>query len=63
MEFQLGSFAPAVEAGLKEAEQVEVVKRIWRHDASLWKADEASQKIIKTARLADRNRRNAEGRR
>jgi len=49
MELQLGSFAPAIDAALKEAEQVELVKRIWRHDASLWKADEASQKIIKNA--------------
>jgi glucose-6-phosphate isomerase len=49
MELQLGTFAKAVDIAIKEAEQVEVVKRIWRRDASLWKADEASQKIIKNS--------------
>ncbi len=55
MELQLGSFAPAVEAGLKEAE---VVERTWRHDASLGKAVETrAEDNKKLGRLADHDGR------
>src|SRR5258705_2615114 len=49
MEFLLNKFAEPVDAAIKEAEAVGALKRIWRKDASLWKADEASQKIIKNS--------------
>ncbi len=45
----LGKYADAVNAALKEADKGEVMRRIWRKDASLWKTDEAHQKIIKNA--------------
>ncbi|HKP72819.1 MAG TPA: bifunctional transaldolase/phosoglucose isomerase [Pyrinomonadaceae bacterium] len=45
----LGKFSDAVNAALKEADKGEVVRRIWRKDAALWKEDEAHQKIIKNA--------------
>jgi transaldolase/glucose-6-phosphate isomerase len=45
----LGKFGEAVSAALKEAEKGDVMRRIWRKDAALWKEDEAHQKIIKNA--------------
>jgi transaldolase / glucose-6-phosphate isomerase len=45
----LGKYSDAVNAALKEAEKGDVMRRIWRKDASLWKEDEAHQKIIKNA--------------
>src|SRR5438270_952830 len=45
----LGKYADAVSAAIKEAEKGDVMRRVWRKDASLWKQDEAHQKIIKNA--------------
>jgi len=42
----LGGQAGAVEAALKEAADGDVMRRIWRKDAALWKDDEAHRKII-----------------
>lgn len=42
----LGSYDDAVSATLAEAEKTNVVQRIWARDASLWKTEEAHQKII-----------------
>jgi transaldolase/glucose-6-phosphate isomerase len=44
-----GKYTDAVQSALKEAEQADAVRRIWRKDAALWKSDEAHQKIIKNA--------------
>ena len=44
-----GKFTEPVSETIKEAETIGVVKRIWRKDASLWKADDANQKIIKNS--------------
>src|SRR6267142_310714 len=49
IELRPGKFSEPVSETLKEGETSSVVKRIWRRDASLWKADEANQKIIKNA--------------
>jgi glucose-6-phosphate isomerase len=49
MELQLGQLQGAYSVALEEAETKDVVKRIWRRDPSLWKADEASQSIIKNS--------------
>ncbi len=45
----LGKYADAVDNAIKEADKGDVMRRIWRKDAALWKADEASQKLIKNA--------------
>lgn len=45
----LGKYADAVNTALKEADKNEVMRRIWRKDAALWKEDEAHQKIIRNA--------------
>jgi transaldolase/glucose-6-phosphate isomerase len=45
----LGKYADAVSAAIKEAEKGDVMRRVWRKDAALWKSDEAHQKIIKNA--------------
>lgn len=45
----LGKYADAVSAAIKEAEKGDVMRRVWRKDAALWKEDEAHQKIIKNA--------------
>src|SRR5919198_1049962 len=45
----LGKVSDAVNAAIKEADKGDVMRRIWRKDASLWKQDEAHQKIIKNA--------------
>lgn len=45
----LGKYQDAVNGALKEADKNEVVRRIWRKDAALWKTDEAHQKIIRNA--------------
>ncbi len=45
----LGKYADAVNGAIKEADKGDVMRRIWRKDASLWKDDEAHQKIIKNA--------------
>jgi transaldolase/glucose-6-phosphate isomerase len=45
----LGKYSEAVSAAVKEANEGDVMRRIWRKDAKLWKEDEAHQKIIKNA--------------
>ncbi|PYS50082.1 MAG: transaldolase [Acidobacteria bacterium] len=45
----LGKYADAVNAAIKEAEKNDVMRRIWRKDAALWKEEESHQKIIKNA--------------
>ena len=45
----LGSYAPAVNAALEEAGRANVIERIWKRDASLWKQEEAHQKIIRNS--------------
>src|SRR5215213_7507871 len=48
-EFRLGPLADRLNTALREAEQAGVSRRIWRKDASLWKADEASNKQIRNS--------------
>ncbi|HEU4596685.1 MAG TPA: bifunctional transaldolase/phosoglucose isomerase [Pyrinomonadaceae bacterium] len=45
----LGKFSEAVNVAVKEADKGDVMRRIWRKDAALWKDDEAHQKIIKNS--------------
>jgi len=45
----LGKYGDAVTAAIKEADKGDVIRRIWRKDAALWKADPDHQKIIKNA--------------
>jgi len=45
----LGTYADAVKDTIKRAESEQWIRRIWRKDASLWKEDEAHQKIINNA--------------
>jgi len=45
----LGKYSDAVSAAIKEADKGDVMRRIWRKDAKLWKEDEDHQKIIKNA--------------
>jgi transaldolase/glucose-6-phosphate isomerase len=45
----LGKYSDAVAAAIKEANDGDVVRRIWRKDAALWKEDPAHQAIIKNA--------------
>jgi glucose-6-phosphate isomerase len=47
--FQLGPIADAVAAALRNAQQEQVVKRIWRKDASLWKTDPKAQENIRSS--------------
>ncbi|HSE32895.1 MAG TPA: hypothetical protein VLA93_15080 [Pyrinomonadaceae bacterium] len=47
--FQLGPLAGAVEAAVREAQEQQVVKRIWRKDASLWKTDPQAQDNIRSS--------------
>jgi transaldolase/glucose-6-phosphate isomerase len=49
MKADLGGYESAVQEVIKRAEKEQWTRRIWRKDASLWKSDEASQKIIKNA--------------
>ena len=49
MEFHLGPLAEQLNSAIREAEQAGVAKRIWRKDASLWKADEATHKQIRNS--------------
>lgn len=44
-----GSLQEAVDAALRDADKSELVRRIWRKDAALWKTDESHQKIIKNS--------------
>src|SRR5215213_3331131 len=45
----LGKYADAVSAAIKEAEKGDVMRRVWRKDAALWKSEEKDQKIIKNS--------------
>src|SRR4051794_19944525 len=45
----LGRHAAVVTEALSRLEDEEAVKRIWARDASLWKSEEAHQKIIGNA--------------
>ncbi len=46
MEYVAGKLTDQIEETIKEATSLELVQRIWRKDASVWKTDEESQKII-----------------
>jgi glucose-6-phosphate isomerase len=43
---QLGKYANAVQSALAEADQANIIRRIWDKDASVWKTEPAHQKII-----------------
>ena len=47
MKLRLGPIGPAFEEAGRRLEAEKAVERIWSEDASLWKADEASQKNIR----------------
>src|SRR5882724_7480217 len=49
IEFLPGQLAGEMSGAIKQAEDDNVAKRIWRKDASLWKEDETNQKIIKNS--------------
>ena len=49
MECALGELEQRTDQALQAAAAEDVVKRIWRKDATLWKDDEASQKVIRNA--------------
>jgi transaldolase/glucose-6-phosphate isomerase len=49
IEFLPGQLAGEMIGAIKQAEDDNVAKRIWRKDGSLWKEDEAHQKIIKNS--------------
>lgn len=49
MKLQLGEITDPVNASIRLAEEQQVVKRIWRHDASLWKQDSAAQENIRAS--------------
>ena len=49
MEFALGELEQRTDQVLQAAAAEDVLKRIWRKDATLWKDDEASQKLIRNA--------------
>ncbi|HEX8557732.1 MAG TPA: bifunctional transaldolase/phosoglucose isomerase [Pyrinomonadaceae bacterium] len=42
----LGKYADAVSAAIREAEKGDVMRRVWRKEAALWKSDEGHQTII-----------------
>lgn len=48
-EYHLGPLADRLHAAIREAKETEVAKRIWNKDASLWKSDEAAQKLIRNS--------------
>ena len=45
----LGKYADAVNAAIREAEKGDVMRRVWRKDAALWKSEEEHQKIIRNS--------------
>ncbi|HZG51748.1 MAG TPA: bifunctional transaldolase/phosoglucose isomerase [Pyrinomonadaceae bacterium] len=45
----LGKYSEAVAGAIKEADKGDVMRRIWRKDAALWKSDEAHRQIIQNA--------------
>jgi transaldolase/glucose-6-phosphate isomerase len=44
-----GQYADAISNAIKEADKGDVMRRIWRKDATLWKTEEEHQKIIRNA--------------
>ena len=55
METVLGPFTESVDQALIEAEQTQVVKRIWRKDSSLWSTDESGKDHQKLTWVAHRS--------
>lgn len=49
MEYHLGPLADRLHAAMREAQEAGVAQRIWEKDASLWKSDEAAQKLIRNS--------------
>jgi transaldolase/glucose-6-phosphate isomerase len=49
MECALGQLEERITHAIQEAERVDLAKRIWRKDPTLWKDDESSQKIIRNS--------------
>ena len=49
LQASLGKHTDAVNAALAEVQKGDVMRRIWRKDAALWKADETHQNIIRNA--------------
>jgi glucose-6-phosphate isomerase len=49
MEYALGEIAERVTQAVEGATTEDLARRIWRKDATLWKDDEASQKVIRNA--------------
>jgi transaldolase / glucose-6-phosphate isomerase len=49
LKLSLGEAANAVAEAVKQCEKQQWVRKIWRRDATLWKSDEAHQKIIKNS--------------
>lgn len=45
----LGNYEESINATLAEADRKSVIERIWKKDASLWKKDDAHQKIIRNS--------------
>ena len=48
-EYRLGPLADRLNAAVRDAETAGVAKRLFDKDASLWKSDEASQKMIRNS--------------
>ncbi len=46
---RLGKYADAVSAAIREAEKGDVMRRVWRKDAALWKSEEEHQKVIRNS--------------
>ena len=49
MAASFGTDQKAISQALDEADQAQIVRRIWNKDASVWKDDEAHQKIIRNS--------------
>jgi transaldolase / glucose-6-phosphate isomerase len=49
MKSNLGPYEEGVQSALKDATQVDVIRRIWNKDASLWKSEPSHQKTIKNS--------------
>lgn len=48
-DFMLGDLGHPFSNATNDAEEAHVAKRIWRHDASLWKPDELAQNVIRNS--------------
>ncbi len=49
MTTSLSQYETAVSQAIAEAQEGDLVQRIWRKDATVWKAEEAHQKIIRNS--------------